>query len=55
MVLTLAPDDDFLLPLNDTNMNWTTVDVEAREAQRILVASSMTVLIGLFQVKQFPH
>ncbi|XP_072565286.1 pendrin [Paramormyrops kingsleyae] len=50
MVLTLAPDDDFLLPLNDTNMNRTTVDVEAREAQRILVASSMTVLIGLFQV-----
>nr|XP_023685963.1 pendrin isoform X1 [Paramormyrops kingsleyae] len=50
MVLTLAPDDDFLLPLNDTNMNRTTIDVEAREAQRILVASSMTVLIGLFQV-----
>ncbi|XP_048867256.1 pendrin-like isoform X3 [Brienomyrus brachyistius] len=50
MVLTLAPDDNFLLPLNDTNMNRTTVDVEAREAQRILVASSMTVLIGLFQV-----
>ncbi|KAJ8386684.1 hypothetical protein AAFF_G00168000 [Aldrovandia affinis] len=50
VVLTLAPDDSFLLPLNDTSVNGTGVDVEAREAQRIIVASTMTVLVGLFQV-----
>ncbi|KAM9402346.1 pendrin isoform 2-T5 [Salvelinus alpinus] len=55
VVLTLAPDDHFLLPGNGTGMNGTeadgiVVDVEAMEAQRIMVASSMTVLVGLFQV-----
>ncbi|XP_029598060.1 pendrin [Salmo trutta] len=55
VVLTLAPDDHFLLPGNGTGVNGTeadgiVVDVEAMEAQRIMVASSMTVLVGLFQV-----
>jgi hypothetical protein len=55
VVLTLAPDNHFLLPGNGTGVNGTeadgiVVDVEAMEAQRIMVASSMTVLVGLFQV-----
>ncbi|XP_071187550.1 pendrin-like [Salvelinus alpinus] len=55
VVLTLAPDDHFLLPGNGTAVNGTkadgiVVDVETMEAQRIMVASSMTVLVGLFQV-----
>uniref|UniRef100_A0A673Z1U8 Solute carrier family 26 member 4 n=1 Tax=Salmo trutta TaxID=8032 RepID=A0A673Z1U8_SALTR len=55
VVLTLAPDDHFLLPGNGTGVNGTkadgiVVDMEAMEAQRIMVASSMTVLVGLFQV-----
>uniref|UniRef100_A0A8C1Y2A0 Solute carrier family 26 member 4 n=1 Tax=Cyprinus carpio TaxID=7962 RepID=A0A8C1Y2A0_CYPCA len=45
VVLTLAPDEHFLRPVNITG-----VDGEAREAQRILVACTMTVLVGLFQV-----
>nr|XP_029523151.1 pendrin-like [Oncorhynchus nerka] len=54
VVLTLAPDNHFLLPGNGTGVNGTktdriVVDVEAMEAQRIMVASSMTVLVGLFQ------
>ena len=55
VVLTLAPDDHFLLPGNGTGVNGTKADrigvaVEAMEAQRIMGASSMTVLVGLFQV-----
>ncbi|KAG7456243.1 hypothetical protein MATL_G00249690 [Megalops atlanticus] len=50
VVLTLTPDDSFLLPLNGSSANETGVDLEAQEAQRIIVASTMTVLIGLFQV-----
>uniref|UniRef100_A0A8C1J5B9 Solute carrier family 26 member 4 n=1 Tax=Cyprinus carpio TaxID=7962 RepID=A0A8C1J5B9_CYPCA len=57
VVLTLAPDEHFLRPVNITGVNETVtderlmeVDGEAREAQRILVACTMTVLVGLFQV-----
>ncbi|KAG1953311.1 pendrin [Pimephales promelas] len=57
VVLTLAPDEHFLRSVNITAMNETEtderlmeVDVEAREAQRIMVACTMTMLVGLFQV-----
>ncbi|XP_048012270.1 uncharacterized protein LOC125245645 [Megalobrama amblycephala] len=57
VVLTLAPDEHFLRSVNITAVNETVtderlmeVDVEAREAQRIMVACTMTVLVGLFQV-----
>lgn len=58
VVLTLAPDEHFLRSVNITAVNETVtddrlmeVDVEAREAQRIMVACTMTMLVGLFQVK----
>ncbi|CAL8242397.1 unnamed protein product [Merluccius merluccius] len=57
MVLTLAPDDHFLLPVNGSAEGNVSVvadesqlDVEAMEARRIAVASTMTVLVGLIQV-----
>ncbi|XP_052410820.1 pendrin [Carassius gibelio] len=57
VVLTLAPDEHFLRPANITAVNETVTDerlmeadVEAREAQRIMVACTMTMLVGLFQV-----
>ncbi|XP_055046640.2 pendrin [Misgurnus anguillicaudatus] len=56
VVLTFAPDEHFLRPANVTGANETLtdmlmeVDVEAREAQRVTLACTMTVLIGLFQV-----
>uniref|UniRef100_A0AAR2JVA4 STAS domain-containing protein n=1 Tax=Pygocentrus nattereri TaxID=42514 RepID=A0AAR2JVA4_PYGNA len=57
VVLTLAPDEDFMRPGNESMVNGTLlesesmeVDISAREAQRIVVASTMTVLIGLFQL-----
>ncbi|XP_071393105.1 pendrin [Centroberyx affinis] len=56
VVLTLAPDDHFLLPANGTvDVNGSAaggvaVDLDAMEAQRVMVASTMTVLVGLLQV-----
>ena len=57
MVLTLAPEDQFLLPGNGTSAGNVSdvgvgplVDTEAMEARRIVVASTMTVLIGIIQV-----
>ncbi|KAL7828003.1 hypothetical protein AOLI_G00311550 [Acnodon oligacanthus] len=57
VVLTLAPDEEFMRAGNESTVNGTLlesesmeVDISAREAQRIVVASTMTVLIGLFQL-----
>ncbi|XP_059904615.1 LOW QUALITY PROTEIN: pendrin-like [Gadus macrocephalus] len=57
MVLTLAPEDHFLLPANGTAAGNVSdagvrslVDTEAMEARRIVVASTMTVLVGIIQV-----
>uniref|UniRef100_A0A8C5FFB2 Solute carrier family 26 member 4 n=1 Tax=Gadus morhua TaxID=8049 RepID=A0A8C5FFB2_GADMO len=57
MVLTLAPEDHFLLPANGTSAGNVSdagvrslVDTEAMEARRIVVASTMTVLVGIIQV-----
>lgn len=55
VVLTLAPDEQFIRPWNGSTVNgsWVgteEVDINAMEAQRIAIASTMTVLIGLFQV-----
>lgn len=55
MVLTLAPEEQFIFSGNGSAINgsWEAteeVDFNAMEAQRILIASTMTVLIGLFQV-----
>ena len=67
VVLTLAPEDHFLLPANATSAGNGSgvgvgvgvgvggvaplVDTEAMEARRIVVASTMTVLIGIIQVR----
>ncbi|MCJ8743348.1 hypothetical protein PDJAM_G00093060 [Pangasius djambal] len=55
VVLTLAPDEQFIRPGNGSIVNgsWVgteEVDINAMEAQRIAIASTMTVLIGLFQL-----
>ncbi|XP_017349992.1 pendrin [Ictalurus punctatus] len=55
VVLTLAPDEQFIHPWNGSTVNgsWVgteEVDINAMEAQRIAIASTMTVLIGLFQL-----
>lgn len=55
MVLTLAPDEQFIRPENGTTVNGSWMDTEevdiyAKVDQRIAIASTMTVLVGLFQV-----
>lgn len=42
---SLAPDDAFLLGLNST------VNVTARDDTRVQLASTLSVLVGLFQVQ----
>ncbi|KAM5147885.1 solute carrier family 26 member 6-like isoform 2-T2 [Mantella aurantiaca] len=42
---SLAPSDDFILP-----GNVSVVDEEARDAVRVQVASSLTLLVGIFQI-----
>lgn len=42
---SLAPDEAFLQASNST------VDVAARDAARVQVASTLSVLVGLFQVR----
>lgn len=45
---SLAPDEDFLQASNST------VDVAARDARRVQLASALSVLVGLFQVQSSP-
>ncbi|XP_074537135.1 solute carrier family 26 member 6 [Halichoeres trimaculatus] len=42
----LAPDSDFMIPINGTEE----LDVVARDAERVRVAATVTLLSGLFQV-----
>lgn len=44
---SLGPDSDFPL---DTNNNTGSVDIEARDAYRVTIACSLTLLVGIFQI-----
>lgn len=44
----LAPDEIFMQSVNST------VNVTARDAARVQLASSLSVLVGLFQVRSCP-
>lgn len=51
VVLSLAPDEKFLIPSsNGTISNATMIDNGARDAARILIASTLTLLVGIIQV-----
>ncbi|XP_028933954.1 pendrin [Ornithorhynchus anatinus] len=51
VVLGMAPDDHFLLASgNGSGTNHTALDTEARDAQRVLIASTLTVLVGIIQM-----
>ncbi|XP_046730300.1 pendrin-like isoform X1 [Silurus meridionalis] len=55
VVLTLAPDEHFIRPGNGSTVNGSLVgteevDIIAMEAERISIATTMTVLVGLFQL-----
>ncbi|XP_004839714.1 pendrin [Heterocephalus glaber] len=54
VVLSMAPDERFITPssngsaLNTTMLN--TVNTEARDAARVLIASTLTLLVGIIQL-----
>ncbi|XP_053918715.1 pendrin isoform X2 [Cuculus canorus] len=53
VVLSMAPDDNFLIDgINATGTNGTgaLIDIESRDAQRVLIASTLTFLVGILQV-----
>ncbi|XP_069705845.1 pendrin [Phaenicophaeus curvirostris] len=53
VVLSMAPDDNFLIDgSNATGTNGTgaLIDIESRDAQRVLIASTLTFLVGILQV-----
>uniref|UniRef100_A0A8C6ZXL5 Solute carrier family 26 member 4 n=1 Tax=Nothoprocta perdicaria TaxID=30464 RepID=A0A8C6ZXL5_NOTPE len=53
VVLSMAPDDNFLIDgSNATGANSTgpLIDTAARDAQRVLIASTLTFLVGILQV-----
>ncbi|XP_069765586.1 pendrin-like isoform X2 [Narcine bancroftii] len=51
LILSVAPDEHFPLASNTTDFsNVTGVDVAARDAQRVIIASSVTVLAGIIQL-----
>lgn len=54
VVLSMAPDDNFLIDGSNatgTNDTEALIDTAARDAQRVLIASTLTFLVGILQVK----
>ncbi|KAJ7329587.1 hypothetical protein JRQ81_015761 [Phrynocephalus forsythii] len=51
VVLSMAPDENFrLISSNVTGLNKTLIDTEARDAQRVLISSTVTFLVGILQL-----
>ncbi|KAH0519622.1 Pendrin [Microtus ochrogaster] len=51
VVLSMAPDDHFLVPSgNGSASNTTTLDTGTRDAARVLIASTLTLLVGIIQL-----
>ncbi|XP_032055765.1 pendrin [Aythya fuligula] len=53
VVLSMAPDENFIIDGSNAtgaNSTGTVVDTESRDAQRVLIASTLTFLVGILQV-----
>ncbi|XP_065597642.1 pendrin [Cyrtonyx montezumae] len=53
VVVSMAPDDNFLIVGSNTtgtNSTETLIDTDSRDAQRVLIASTLTFLVGILQV-----
>ncbi|XP_006859414.1 PREDICTED: pendrin [Chrysochloris asiatica] len=48
VVLNMAPDEQFIS--NETTVNTTMIDFEARDKARVLIASTLTLLVGIIQL-----
>uniref|UniRef100_A0A8C3TC40 Solute carrier family 26 member 4 n=2 Tax=Chelydra serpentina TaxID=8475 RepID=A0A8C3TC40_CHESE len=51
VVLTMAPDEKFhIMSSNATGLNKTLIDTASRDAQRVVIASTLTFLVGIIQL-----
>ncbi|OCT87297.1 hypothetical protein XELAEV_18020995mg [Xenopus laevis] len=50
VVLTMAPDEKFIIASNSTGLNKTVIDTVARDAARVAITSSLCFLIGIIQL-----
>ncbi|XP_042324613.1 pendrin [Sceloporus undulatus] len=51
VVLGMAPDENFrVVSSNLTGLNKTFIDTESRDAQRVLISSTVTFLVGIIQL-----
>ncbi|KAH0616500.1 hypothetical protein JD844_027643 [Phrynosoma platyrhinos] len=51
VVLSMAPDENFrVVSSNLTGLNKTFIDTESRDAQRVLISSTVTFLVGIIQL-----
>ncbi|XP_074872475.1 pendrin [Carettochelys insculpta] len=51
VVLSMAPDENFLtVSSNATGLNTTLIDTASRDAQRVVIASTITFLVGILQL-----
>ncbi|GAB1297373.1 Pendrin [Apodemus speciosus] len=51
VVMSMAPDDHFLVPSgNGSALNATTLDTGTRDAARVVLASTLTFLVGIIQL-----
>ncbi|XP_054844570.1 pendrin [Eublepharis macularius] len=51
VVLSMAPDENFrVVSSNITGLNKTVIDIDARDAQRVIIASTITFLVGIMQL-----
>ncbi|XP_067860972.1 pendrin isoform X2 [Heptranchias perlo] len=50
LILSMAPDENFLISSNMTELNSTVVDIAARDGQRVIIAATVTVLAGIIQL-----
>ncbi|MEE6513581.1 hypothetical protein FKM82_021310 [Ascaphus truei] len=50
VVLSMAPDEKYMMMSNTTGLNKTVIDIASRDAARILVSGTLSFLIGIIQL-----
>ncbi|XP_068128786.1 pendrin [Hyperolius riggenbachi] len=50
VVLSMAPDENFIMKSNVTGLNKTVIDTVARDAARVMVSGTLSFLIGIIQL-----
>ncbi|KAM4676062.1 pendrin-like [Discoglossus pictus] len=50
LILSMAPDENFIISGNSTGQNNTMVDTVARDTQRVIISGTLTFLAGIIQI-----